>query len=132
MGGETLEKLEGHSWPPADYDCYLISTVHRLRKKPLAQFTVEDLRIMIGQGVGLPHLMPLAVEVLERQPLAEGDYYPGDLLASVVGAEAWLVGQTTLASRVVAVARRILAEPSAVDPELLDRLAKFIERVHAA
>jgi hypothetical protein len=131
MQGETLEQLEGHVWPPADYDSYLVSTVHRLRKKPIAEFTAEDLRIMIGQGVGLPHLMPLAVGVLEQQPLAEGDFYPGDLLSSVVGAESWLSGQTALADRVVAVVCRVLAESDAVEPELRGRLAEFIRRVRA-
>ncbi|MEU9741169.1 contact-dependent growth inhibition system immunity protein [Micromonospora chersina] len=47
-----------------------------LRRKPLAEFTVEDLRIMLGQEVGVLALLPLAVQVLLREPLAEGDYYP--------------------------------------------------------
>jgi contact-dependent growth inhibition (CDI) system CdiI-like immunity protein len=132
MRGETLEQLEGHIWPPADDDSYLVSTVHRLRKKPLAEFTVEDLRIMLGQGVGLPHLMPRAVGVLEREPLAEGDFYPGDLLSSVIQAESWLVGRPALASRVIAVARRVLAEAGGVDPELRGRVAEFIKQVRAA
>ncbi len=58
--------------------------IHRLRRKPLADFTVQDLRIMIGQNIGLPFLVPLAVERLEAEPLAAGDFYPGDLLASVL------------------------------------------------
>jgi hypothetical protein len=131
MSDETLEQLEGSIWPSPDYDSYLVSTVHRLRQKPLAEFTVADLRIMVGQGVGLPYLMELAVGVLERQPLAEGDFYPGDLLSSVVGAESWLACQPTLASRVLAVAQRVVAETGEVDPELRNRLATFIERVRA-
>jgi hypothetical protein len=42
---------------------------------------------MIGQGIGLPFLMPLAVERLEEEPLAAGDYYPGDLLQAVLRAD---------------------------------------------
>jgi hypothetical protein len=36
-------------------------------------------------------LVPLAVARLDREPLAEGDFYPGDLLAAVlrVPAEYW-------------------------------------------
>jgi hypothetical protein len=111
MPGETLEVLEGDVWPPADFHSHLVAMVHQLRKKPLLEFTVEDLRIMIGQRIGLPHLMPLAIGILEQEPLAEGDFYPGDLLYSVVGADSWLTGQPPLASRVVAVVRRVLAEP---------------------
>ncbi len=104
----TLEQLEGHAWPSPAHDSYLNSTVHRLRKKPIDRFTVEDLRMMIGQGVGLRHLIPRALEVMEWRPLARGDYYPGDLLASVVGTGAWLEERRDLLHRVTAVARRAL------------------------
>jgi hypothetical protein len=59
-----------------------VAECHRLRRKPLAEFTIEDLRIMIGQGISLEILVPIAVERLLEEPLAEGDYYPGDLLVS--------------------------------------------------
>jgi hypothetical protein len=45
---------------------------------------VEDLRIMIGQQIALPHLLPRALALLEADPLAEGDLFPGDLLANVL------------------------------------------------
>lgn len=35
---------------------------------------------MIAQQIGLATLMPMAIEVLSENPLAEGDFYPGDLL----------------------------------------------------
>jgi hypothetical protein len=74
-------------WPQPEYDSYLTATVHRLRKKPLAQFTIEDLRIMIGQSVGLAYLLPIALDHLVKRPFAEGDFYPGDLLAAAVRVE---------------------------------------------
>lgn len=43
---------------------------------------------MIGQEIGLRWLIPLALAILEADPLAEGDFYPGDLLASVLRAPA--------------------------------------------
>jgi hypothetical protein len=39
---------------------------------------------MIGQQISLPILVPMAIEHLEVEPLAEGRYYPGDLLAMVL------------------------------------------------
>ena len=80
---KSLEELEQDDWGEATYDSYLVKTVHRLRRRPLAEFTIEDLRIMIGQRVGLSILIPLAVERLEEDPLAAGDFYPGDLLQAV-------------------------------------------------
>ncbi len=81
---KSLNELEGHDWGEPTFDSYLVVTCHRLRRKPLIEFTVEDLRIMIGQQISLPYLVPLAVERLEADPLAAGHYYPGDLLAVVV------------------------------------------------
>lgn len=83
----TLEELENQIWGEPEFESHLVVTCHELRRKPLEQFTVEDLRIMIGQNIGLKHLMPRALDVLKRTPFAEGDYYPGDLLTNVISAE---------------------------------------------
>jgi hypothetical protein len=82
---KTLDELEGVQWWPPKYNSYLVTTCHGLRTKPLADFAVEDLRIMIGQGIGLAFLIPMALEVVEANAMAQGDYYPGDLLQSLLG-----------------------------------------------
>ncbi|MBO7936143.1 contact-dependent growth inhibition system immunity protein [Streptomyces antibioticus] len=81
----TLEELEGDRWPtpPAD-TTRLIATAHALRQRPVGELTAEDLRLLIGQDVGLPHLLPLAVDVLRVDPMAEGDMYEGALLCAVL------------------------------------------------
>jgi hypothetical protein len=87
LEGPSLEKIENDFWGVAPKDSsYLISTVHRLRSKPVDLLETEDLRIMIGQDIGLEVLIPLALQRLMRDPLAEGDYYPGDLLVAVLRA----------------------------------------------
>lgn len=87
----TLEEIEGERWGPPTYDSHLVTECHRLRKVPIEELTAGNLRIMIGQKIGLPHLVPLALDRLEENPLTEGDYYPGDLLLAVlrVGPEFW-------------------------------------------
>lgn len=81
----TVEEIEGVSWPPAaPTDTFLVRRCTALRRTPLAKLTTEDLRIMLGQRIGVPILLPLAVEALVADPLAEGDLYPGDLLRTVV------------------------------------------------
>jgi hypothetical protein len=85
--GKSLQELEQDDWGEPTYDSYLVTTVHRLRRKPIGEFSVEDLRIVIGQQIGLLFLVPLAVERLEEEPLAAGDFYPGDLLQAVLRAE---------------------------------------------
>jgi hypothetical protein len=80
---KTLQELEGQDWGEANVPSHLVTTCRVLRRKSLCNFTVEDLRIMIGQNFSLNYLMPLAIEQLRRDPLVAEDYYPGDLLAAV-------------------------------------------------
>ena len=84
---KTLQELENDDWGESTFNSYLVTTVHALRRKPLNEFTVEDLRLMISQEVGLAHLVPLAIEQLAENPLAAGDFYRGDLLLSVLGVQ---------------------------------------------
>jgi hypothetical protein len=83
---KSLESLEKNTWPAlsSDEGSYLIKTCNSLRKKQLQDFTTEDLRIMIGQEIGLYFLIPLAIETLTDNLLAEGDMYEGDLLKNVL------------------------------------------------
>ncbi|MER6049222.1 contact-dependent growth inhibition system immunity protein [Streptomyces sp. NPDC001793] len=88
----SLEEIEGVRWPaPPAEATRLVSTVHALRRKPIGVLGPEDLRLLISQDVGLPHLLPTAVEVLRANPMVEGDLYEGDLLSAVMirGREAW-------------------------------------------
>jgi hypothetical protein len=39
---------------------------------------------LVGQQIGLHYIVPKAISVLQADILAEGDYYPGDLLNSVL------------------------------------------------
>lgn len=81
---KTLENLEQDKWGEPDFSSHLITECHRLRQIPLSQFTVENLRIMIGQDIGLKYLVPIALEKLTEDPFVAGDFYAGDLLNAVV------------------------------------------------
>jgi hypothetical protein len=80
---KSINNLENKDWDNPGFDSYLVKRCSQLVKIPLRDFTIEDLRIMIGQGFALNYLMLLALEVLQKNILAEGDYYPGDLLKNV-------------------------------------------------
>jgi hypothetical protein len=84
---KTLTQLEGSSAEPPAGSSSLVTTCHALRNKPLQDLTTEDLRIMIGQNLGLKFLVPLALQRLQEDPLAEGDFYSGDLLKQVLTLE---------------------------------------------
>jgi hypothetical protein len=79
---QNLEKRlsdDSSIWPS-----YLVKRSSELIKTPLNEFTTEGLRLMIGQEFGLLYLVPLAIEKLTEDLFAEGDYYPGDLLAMLL------------------------------------------------
>lgn len=81
---KNLENLEKDFWALQSLESHLLKTCYLLRKKPLKDFTIEDLRIMIGQNLGLKFLIPFALEKLRKNILSEGDYFQGDLLKAVV------------------------------------------------
>ncbi len=82
----TIEEIEAKYFdiPSKEDVSYLVWRVYTLRKKLICQFTVEDLRIMIGQNQCLKYLIPRAIEILDKDLFVSGDYYPGDLLFVVL------------------------------------------------
>jgi tetratricopeptide (TPR) repeat protein len=128
MPGETLEQLEGRLLGNPDFDSHLVSTCHRLWTKPVSEFTVEDLRVMIGQRIGVPQLVPRALEMLEKDPMAEGDNFPGDLLTSVVHAGSFLVSHPEWLERVLRITENALNRTDTIDEDLRCELAGFIKR----
>ncbi|MBX3162989.1 MAG: hypothetical protein KF900_00795 [Bacteroidetes bacterium] len=82
---KSLEVLENNKWSDEkEYPTELIKRCHEYRKIPVSQLTIEQLRTLIGQNLGLKYLVPIAIEFLTTDILIEGDFYPGDLLESVL------------------------------------------------
>ena len=133
--GKTLQELERQDWGdpdnPKDAPTPLISKCLRLRRTPLRDFSVENLRIMIGQSIGLEYLVPLAIPHLEQDPLAEGDFYPGDLLHNVLRAPAefWRTRPDLRRAMEPIVDRAIgpLDEYDSTDQAILRAIDRFLE-----
>ncbi len=79
----TLTQLENHDWGPPTYDSHLVTECHRLRNVPLRELGVEDLGTLVGQAIGLKHVVPVAIEKLREDPWVGGYFYPGYLLKNV-------------------------------------------------
>lgn len=84
---KTLENLEKRSTDNPNDKSYLIKRCSELYKTPLNEFKIEDLRIMIGQQIGLDYLIPLAIDTLKNNLFAEGDHFEGDLLKNVLSVD---------------------------------------------
>jgi hypothetical protein len=81
---KTLAELERDDWGNPEFPSSVVERCHQLRHKPIGQMSIEDLRVLILQQIGLSYLVPVALEILNGNPLAEGDCYPGDLLNSLL------------------------------------------------
>ncbi|MFF1796128.1 contact-dependent growth inhibition system immunity protein, partial [Kitasatospora sp. NPDC058263] len=103
----------------------LVATAHAPRRKPVGELTVEDLRLLIRQDVGLPPLLPRALDVLRDDPMVAGDFYEGDLLHAVLTRSPGVWSrQPALGHRL----RRILAESVGLPPPLRREAERFPAR----
>jgi hypothetical protein len=82
---KNLDELEGVAWGKPTFNSSLVLRCHELRKRPLGKMSVEDLRLLIGQQIGLQFLVPLALDHLQADPLVAGERYRGDLLVAILG-----------------------------------------------
>ena len=84
MTDKSLEQLENDYWKEqTEYPTILVKKCHSYRRIPLNNLTIEQIRLLISQNLGLKFLTPLAIDKLQDDILAEGDLYEGDLLEKV-------------------------------------------------
>ena len=78
---KSLNEIYG--WEPMkpELDTYVLRTAARAMRLPLEALSPEEIRLLIGQKVGLQYLLPLAIEILRKNPLKQASLFPGDLLA---------------------------------------------------
>jgi hypothetical protein len=80
----SLQEIEGDDWgDPDPNDAEFIIRCHRLRRVPIGALEPADLRQLLGQGIGVEALVPLALTLLERDPELDSELYEGDLLTAV-------------------------------------------------
>ncbi|SFY17705.1 contact-dependent growth inhibition system immunity protein [Streptomyces atratus] len=127
----SLAELEGQKWPdPPPDSTYLVKSIHALRSRPIGSLTVEEMRRLIGQDVGLPWLLPMAVEILRNTAHAEeiGGFYDDDLLSAVLtrSRETWLT-MPDLAQEVKDVLAILKDVSLYIEPEIEQFMSVFPE-----
>ena len=108
----TLNAIYGWGDEPAEGDSYpLVRRVNAALRKPLAELDEEDIRLLVGQNYCLVHVMPMAVDILEHDPLLDVTFYPGDLLAACLKVETTFWSSAPdLRSRLEAVVIRLITD----------------------
>ncbi|NUV66081.1 hypothetical protein G6W57_02960 [Streptomyces sp. CAI-121] len=84
---KTIEELEGIEWPdPPPGGTGLVKAVHNLRKRPINLLTAWEMSRLIGQDVGIPWLLPVALEHLRETATDQslGAFYDDDLLTAAL------------------------------------------------
>ena len=117
----TLSELGDSCGDPGPGATGMMKECYRLCGVPLGQLQPGDLRLLIGQGIGLRWLVPLALAALEEDPLVEADYYPGDLLLNVLRADVRASGDESrrrVEACLVAAAARLGDEDAALRHDL--------------
>lgn len=59
--------------------------VVKAARKPIDQLDPEEIRLLVNQQIFLEPVLPLAMAMLEEDPLADTEYYAGDLLSACIG-----------------------------------------------
>lgn len=84
----SICQLEGWDWKgetiTEEDDGMVVYRSYKLTQKPLRDLSPEDIRFLIGQQCGLPYLVPMALEILERDFFIETEYYKGDLVEALL------------------------------------------------
>lgn len=81
---KSIEQLENDYWPePIKFTSGLVDNCHKYRKIPINELTIEQLRLLISQQIGLKYIIELGISELDKNILAEGDFYEGDLLIAI-------------------------------------------------
>lgn len=84
MPNQTLKSILKIVPSKPKFQSSLALKVYHLYSKDIDKFSVEDLRVMISQNIHVNIFMPMALNLLIRNPLISGDYYSGDLLKAVL------------------------------------------------
>lgn len=123
---KSLEQIENSAWPEPEGATSMMTRCLQLRKIPLSELTPSDLRLLISQKIGLTHVLPLALETLQLDPLIETDYYRGDLLSEVLNLpnDIW-DEDPTLNNMMVEVKDELSIMLETVKDELLPKLSTF-------
>lgn len=80
----SLRDLEATPLPRPHLKTYVSEKCANLWDIPLSSLSPQDVRLLIGQALGVRHLIPLAIQILRDNPFTEIEFYPGDLLLVVL------------------------------------------------
>lgn len=83
----SICQLEGWDWKGetiTEDDGMVVYRSYKLTQKPLNDFSPADIDFLIIQKRGLRYLVPMALDILEKDFFIEADDYNGDLVLNLL------------------------------------------------
>ena len=81
---KSIEELSEYCWFAPEYESNIVVTSHALRRKKLADLSLEDIRMGLFQQVGVTYLVPMALEIVEQDPFAESFNFPAEIVLALL------------------------------------------------
>lgn len=127
---KSIEQLENDYWKDEiEFPSSLVINCHKYRKIPLNQLTIEQLRLLISQQIGLDYIVSIGLRELDKNILAEGDFYEGDLLLAIskLPPEYWTKNKSNFRTFKSLVERNSDLIKSEVGEKKLDQINEIIK-----
>jgi hypothetical protein len=112
----TLNEVYG--WQPCsdeDRISHLTRRLCELYQTPFADIDSEDICFLLRHHIGVEVFIEQALAWLEQDPLADMQYYHGDLLITVLDLDAKHLMSANRVVRLTAIAERALSDPRSRD-----------------
>lgn len=128
---KSINELEGKgiSKKP-EFDSFTVIKTFELTNKKIKLLKPEDLRLLIGQNIGLKYLVPIAIEILKENPLIETDYFEGDLLIKVLNVqESFWDTYPGLKSQILQLFKNNLIDYNSLDEDTKSEIYSLYEKL---
>lgn len=122
----TIEALENDIWEYKKFPTMLVETCHYARKKKIGDLSLNELRTLLKQSVGVPYILPSIMQALEKDLFVDSRFYPGDLLLATLTAPEDIWQQNPKQClKLKALVERGENDKAAFNKEMLTAIEKF-------
>ncbi|PZR23508.1 MAG: hypothetical protein DI535_23800 [Citrobacter freundii] len=80
----SIEQLQYNGRDEAGSPAGVAARFHQFVRVPVKDLSIEQIRLLLSQDVGTIFLLDKTLQLLETDILADGDFYPGDLLSAAL------------------------------------------------
>jgi hypothetical protein len=81
---KSIDQLQSVSQRDQASPAGIGSRCYQYRQIPVKDLSKEQVRLLLSQDIGTIFLLHRTIQILEEDILADGDFYPGDLLSALL------------------------------------------------